>query len=185
MTARVAQPKNHQKEFQQAVDRDSRHALMKFGPDWAGTARVVENRARQKAQKQVCTVCPPSRGRWGQQWESSLGKKGLRDRNSPMCTLSQNGYGGRRSELAAAKTFCPFPVKSGMCHVDGTDQKSAGENFSREWPLALGMLSLSVGSIGGPRGGGRKSSSAKNPETTAHHLPLGQRRRRAVGVEPG
>ena len=147
-------------------------------------AAGVENRARQKKQKQLRITFPWVREE-GEQWESSLGKKGLRDRNSPMCTLSQNGYGGRRSELADAKTFGPFPVKSGMCHVDGTDQKSAGENFSREWPLALGMLSLSVGSIGGPRGGGRKSSSAKNPETTAHHLPLGQRRRQAAGIEPG
>ena len=100
--------KNHQKEFQQPVDRDSRHALMKFGPDWAGTAQVVEIRARQKAQKQVCTDCPSSQGRWGQQWESSLGKNGLRDRNSPMCTLSQNGYGARRSESNGSMTFAWF-----------------------------------------------------------------------------
>ena len=31
------------------------------------------------------------------------GQKGLRDRNSPMCTLSQNGYGARRSELNCAE----------------------------------------------------------------------------------
>ena len=30
-------------------------------------------------------------------------KKGLRVRNSPMCTLSQNGYGARRSELTCAE----------------------------------------------------------------------------------
>ena len=30
-------------------------------------------------------------------------KKGLRHRNSPMCTLSQNGYGARRSELNCAE----------------------------------------------------------------------------------
>ena len=29
---------------------------------------------------------------WGMQGESSSIKRGLRDRNSPMCTLSQNGY---------------------------------------------------------------------------------------------
>ena len=33
------------------------------------------------------------------------GQKGLRDRNSPMCTLSQNGYGARRSELNCLKTI--------------------------------------------------------------------------------
>ena len=32
-------------------------------------------------------------------------QKGLRDRNSPMCTLSQNGYGARRSEL-----ICPEEI---------------------------------------------------------------------------
>ena len=35
--------------------------------------------------------------------ESNRAKKGLRDRNSPMCTLSQNGYGARRSELNCAE----------------------------------------------------------------------------------
>ena len=139
-----------------------------------------------KTQKQLRITCPWVREE-GEQWESSLGIKGLRDRNSPMCTLSQTGYGARRSELAAARTFfLPFPLNPCMCHVDGAGQKSAGENFSREWPLALRMLSLSVGSIGRPRRRGSKIElGKKNPETTAHHLPLGQRRRQAVGIEPG
>ena len=31
--------------------------------------------------------------------ESNLGQKGLRDRNSPTCTLSQNGYGAETTRL--------------------------------------------------------------------------------------
>ena len=31
--------------------------------------------------------------------ESNLGQKGLRDRNSPTCTLSQNGYGAETTDL--------------------------------------------------------------------------------------
>ena len=160
------------------------HALIDCGLNRAAAAAGVENRARQKTQKQLRITLPWVREE-GKQWESSLGKKGLRDRNSLICTLSQNGYGAWRSELAGPKTFCPFPLSSGMCHVDGAGQKSAGENSSREWPLALGMLSLSVGSIGRPRRRGSEIELGKKTETTAHHLPLGQRRRQAVGIEPG
>ena len=59
-------------------------------------AAGVENRARQKTQKQLRITFPWVREE-GEQWESSLGKIGLRDRNSPMCTLSQNGYGGNQA----------------------------------------------------------------------------------------
>jgi hypothetical protein len=41
-------------------------------------------------------IIPPQRGRW-QRIEPAQ-QKGLRDRNSPTCTLSQNGYGDSMSQ---------------------------------------------------------------------------------------
>jgi hypothetical protein len=58
---------------------------------------LVKNHAssmRRHWEQKGCLISPPSRqqrGRW-RRFEPAQ-QKGLRDRNSPTCTLSQNGYG--------------------------------------------------------------------------------------------
>jgi hypothetical protein len=50
-------------------------------------------------------------------------EKGLRDRNSPICTLSQNGYGDRR--VKARKCSCCLPLdKITALHVHGASRRS-------------------------------------------------------------
>ena len=89
-------------EIQQAVAFTSGHVVARTEPDWAATVAGGKSGARQKAQKQLRTAGPAVEEE-GKQRESNLRKKGLHDRNSPMCTLSQNGYGARRSELNCAE----------------------------------------------------------------------------------
>jgi hypothetical protein len=49
-------------------------------------------------------------------------EKGLRDLNSPMCTLSQNGYGDRR--VKARKCTCCLPLdKITAVHVHGASRR--------------------------------------------------------------
>ena len=42
-------------------------------------------------------------------WDLNRGPKGLRDRNSPTCTLSQNGYGTWRCGQKGQTNFPPKP----------------------------------------------------------------------------
>jgi hypothetical protein len=57
-------------------------------------------------------------------------EKGLRDRNSPSCTLSQNGYGDRR--VKARKCTCCVPLdKIPALHVHGASRRSGYEASRR------------------------------------------------------
>ena len=83
------------------------HALIECGANRGSARRGSKIELGKKTQKQLRITFPWVREE-GEQWESSLGKKGLRDRNSPMCTLSQNGYGARRSDFNGSMTFARF-----------------------------------------------------------------------------
>ncbi len=43
---------------------------------------------------------------------TSIFDRGLRDRNSPSCTLSQNGYGDREAMQRAQPLFCDLVVNN-------------------------------------------------------------------------
>ena len=74
-----------------------------MGPIGPAPRGALKIELGKKPRNKCAQIAPSVKEGGGQQWESSLGQKGLRDRNSPMCTLSQNGYGARRSELNCAE----------------------------------------------------------------------------------
>ena len=121
------------------------------------------------------------------------GQKGLRDRNSPMCTLSQNGYGAilsaRKTDPALTPVFL-FTHQSLLLNAPPHSRTfpHRQQNFFRLCDPLGGMLLRGRGPICQPRHRTEKCRLGSKPRDISNSQPMGMKwvkKMRAMGVEPG
>ena len=102
-------------------------SLSQFPPPPAGMTFLLAYSARDALILLFELAIPPQNRNF-----NNKAKKGLRDRNSPTCTLSQNGY-GEHFALRNGITTCSFlellPATSGYCQANNANKATSRRNF--------------------------------------------------------
>ena len=99
-------------------------------------------------------------------------KKGLRDRNSPMCTLSQNGYGARRSESNCGEEIVLAALEAPADDTMIRASTIGHQEIQQAVAFSTGHAVLKAGPDWVATVAATKSEARqKSPEATAHSLP--------------
>ena len=130
---------------------------------------------------------PNSQPRW-MKWVKKMramgvepGQKGLRDRNSPMCTLSQNGYGAilssRKTDPALTLVFL-VAHQSLLLNAPPPSRTfpHRQQNFFRLCDPLGGMLLRCRGPICQPRHRTEKCRLGSKPRDISNSQPIGMKR---------